>query len=284
MCTNTTVGKRQRGSKTFRNHNARCHIVHSQSHATDIALGNRRQLALSRQRARFFRCHQLRARLHLLGSCFQQRQRRRHLISIHRKRGAPIRQIHSRARQPGSTGTRAGIRPIPLLLKTGVGHRSILTAAIQLREINRLAQNIKLRQQIHQVVRGIFLALQRLQQLRISLVDAKGRVHHAHQRNRVRADFHHRIVAVGKRARDRTLEIHWLSRHVQPIILVMHHRTALVVDLIHRREQRGMQRGRFDACDGAFQLTEQRLHHGGVAGTFHVQRAGKFTFVFELFH
>src|SRR5699024_4030235 len=167
-----------------------------------IAINNGGDFALRRQNSVFFACYDLRAGIDSLCSRFQDSHGRLRLVSIGSKGKLAIRKGHARTWQSRHSRGRTRRRPKKLLIKlrerwldvgvSGAGAKDIA-------EINRSARDVQLCQQVQQRLGWVYLALERNQQLSIRLTYAKGSVHHAHQRNRVRRDFHQLVVPSSQR-------------------------------------------------------------------------------------
>src|SRR5699024_9233109 len=152
----------------------------------------------------------------------QNRHGRWRLVSISNKSNLAILQCHPRTKQSRHLREMPRRRPKALLLKlrercldVGVSGDGTKDNA----EINRSPRDIEFCQQVQQRLGWVYLAFERNQQLRIRLTYAKGSVHHAHQRNRVRRDFHQLVVPSSQRLLTGVLEIHSLTSHADPVVI-----------------------------------------------------------------
>ena len=226
-----------------------------------------------------------RPRLDGLGRRLHDGQRRWRLVRIGREGNLALWQIDACARQAGYAGRRTRVGPEALAVELGIGRLYARTGAKYRTEVHRHASDIELAEQIQQGLGGIHLALQRIQQLRIGLAHGEGGGHEAHQRHRVRRDFHQLGVAGVEGRLGGILQVDRVAGHAQPIVLIVHGGTrAINLALIHGGKQRGVQRLGFHTGDGCMQLAQDGVHGRGMPGGLHIERTGELALAVELFH
>src|SRR5699024_9315786 len=108
--------------------------------------------------------------------------------------------------------------------------------------------------------RWIDFALEGDQQLRIRLADAKGSVHHAHQRHWVRRNFHQLVVPRSQSLLGSILEVHGLTRHANPVLIGVNSRTWLVDRAaVDGAKHRGVDWTGFNTGNFCGELAQERL-------------------------
>ncbi len=123
----------------------------------------------------------------------------------------------------------------------------------------------------------VLLAGQRRDQLRVMQSRRRGGQPHLHQRHRVRRQFHEGGVPAVHGVANPVGEVHAVAQALLPVLHVVD-RVAARLDvgaLVHRREDAGGGAHRLDALQLRAQLTQQRVHLRGVAGTLRLELAGE---------
>ena len=277
----------QGGGKAFRQKLGLCATdgVDGYGHTTDGLAYHRGDLTARWQVGVLLGGDDARPRLDGLGRGLHDGQRGWRLVRIGGEGHLALWQVDACARQAGNAGRRTRVGPEALAVELGIGRLHARTRAKDRAKIHRHAGDIELAEQVQQRLGGIHLALQRIQQLGIRLAHGEGGGHEAHQRHRVRRDFHQLGVAGVEGRLGGILQVDRVAGHAQPIVLIVDGGTrAINLALIHGGKQRGVQRLGLHAGDGCMQLAQDGVHGRGMPGGLHIERTGELALAVELFH
>ena len=143
-----------------------------------------------------------------------------------------------------------------------------------------MAVDVELCHGCHHGVDFVLLAGQGCDQLRIVQTSRGRRQPDLHQRDRVRCQLQKRGVPTVDGVAHALGEVDAVAQTLLPVVHVVDRLSAgaNVAALVHGGEVADLQRIRGNALQLRGQLTEQRIHLGGVAGTLGLEFAGELTF------
>ena len=283
------IGKLQRGGKALGKQRTVRGEVRGNGETAQGAVDRHRDVTRRRKVGVLLNGGELGAGLNSLGGGLEQREDARRLVRVRAEGNLAGGQRDAGAGQSGRARRRASIGPQVLTLELRMRHRRRCRAggssgkvAKDCTVVDGRTRDVELGQEVEQRGGLVDLALEDVEQLGIGLAHGKRGVHHAHERDRVRRDFHELGVAVGERLLRGVLEVDGLARHVEPVLVRVDRGARLIAHrLIHGAVERRVDGASLDASDLCGELAEERLDGGGVAGALDLEGTGELAFAFE---